>query len=216
MTERELDASLAWLSRINGFTDEYLAQWSRDQWRAWAISMRAGGRGLPHPILPGWMNDYLPEYWGKDWTNGPEMAHLWSTDANWFGLAQSHDDFEAVINECVDSANPSLDSIRDAWNHAHELEGMRPLLNLDLVPGKPGGVPVRGMIRGFYVVGQFSPKQRELFAALVPETPAKDNSWTEETPLGLLEVAEMDVQHELVWLLSDPAKPLEMIAFEWF
>jgi len=121
-----------------------------------------------------------------------------------------------VIDEFVDSGNPSLDSIRNAWKQAQQLVGMRPLMQLDLVPGTPGDVPFLGKVQGLYIAGQFNEAQRELLAALVPEMLAKDYSWTELTAIGLLEEAEMDVQKELVWLLSEPEKPLEMIAFEWY
>jgi len=56
--------------------------------------MKAGGRGLPHPVLPDWMNDFLPVHWGKDWTNAPSLAHLWPSAEDWFWLAEQHDDLK--------------------------------------------------------------------------------------------------------------------------
>ncbi|WP_347039503.1 hypothetical protein AAHB37_05145 [Glutamicibacter halophytocola] len=70
------------------------AQWSGEKGRVWATSMKAGGRGLPHPVLPDWMNDFLPVHWGNDWTNAPSLAHLWPSAEDWFWLAEQHDDLK--------------------------------------------------------------------------------------------------------------------------
>ncbi|MCY1718601.1 hypothetical protein OVA26_16815 [Microbacterium sp. SL62] len=147
----DLERDLAWLKRVAGVDDDYIARWDRRDWTAWSIAMRTP-RGELCPSVPQWMAEKVGP-WQNDFSLPyPCVAQLWPTTVDWFAEADEHDELTLVAEENGDRPSPTSDELRRAWTLAAGVS-VTPAMAISVVPDPATPDAVVGQIEAFYLIG---------------------------------------------------------------
>ncbi|MGJ0202770.1 hypothetical protein NHL51_01245 [Leucobacter sp. gxy201] len=165
-----LERDLAWLKRVAGVDDTYLARWSDAEWRAWQAAMHTAPNA-PNPSVPEWMRPIIHGNWHHDFSIPfPQVAQLWPSGHDWFA-AQSHEDFRLEVEAADQGESPDLSALALAWTVAL-FSGWKPFMSLTILPTTQDGSVV-GAIEAFYIAApeEQSEQVRERMNTLHLPTP---------------------------------------------
>lgn len=201
----ELSSGLAWMKRVSGVDDEYIAQWDISEWAQWYRAMTSSKR-TPNPCVPSWMHDIIGDDWSKDWSLPfPSIGQLWPTAHNWFVEHDSRDDFQLTVIEPAPRPYatrwaPTLQQLDQAWHLAKTHPESVPLMMVDLLPATSDSPVITGEVSAFIVAAKTF--QSDLVEALteVLQQPSDTPHLLFEDPSQSRTKQNLVVLYELHWM----------------